>query len=110
MPKKKIGLKNTLSTKKVVKEETSLPTKKPLPKVDKDVTSLKDKIDTHHPDEKKTTTPPKPKAKPVAKKKEEIKRFTLDLSKSTHKKLKMKCLREEITMKEYIVRLIEDSL
>lgn len=128
MAKKKVGLKNSRANSKEKVEETTLPAKTPLPKINKDEVAIKEEIDTHHPEE----TKPKVEKKPVVKKTTAkatrtrkvptppvkkgstpptgMKRMTFDLDKALHKKLKIKCLHDEVSMKEYIVNLIKKDM
>lgn len=58
---------------------------------------------------KKETTKPK-KAAPKPAPKEKIVRITVDVFKPMHKAIKMKAMNEDVTIREYIIRLVEKDL
>jgi len=130
MAKKKFNISSTLK-KNNKAEEVKLAPKTPLKKTVKDPEVIKTKVDEIH---GKTidkveveTTPaaeidsptieaPKPKAKPKATKKEasaekgRMVRMTIDTPEEMHLQLKIKSIQTRMSMRDYVLRLIERDL
>jgi len=58
---------------------------------------------------KKETTKAKP-VEPKSESKEKIVRITVDVYKKMHKAIKMKAMNEDVTIREYIIKLVEKDL
>ncbi len=110
MAKKNLNLRSTLSKNKA--------TEKPLPekvtfkksKTSKDLEKVKEKVEAIHKDEtKEPKTLIKTKKTKVVEKEENV-RITIDLPKSLHKKLKLHAVMNEITIREFVVGLLEKQL
>ena len=125
MAKKSFNISSTLSKNKLEKEPTpELAKKIPLPKKPKDVEELKEKVEAVHagnsnPTPVVTKVPEQPKVvkprkKTVTQLKEEqpekLVRLTIDTPEVMHKRLKIKSIEMGISMRDYILRLIEKDL
>ncbi len=96
-------------------EESPLPEKVVLKKSSKNLEDVKEKVEALHQKETKITTKTSKKKTNVSnKKKESIKeenvRITIDLPKSLHKKLKLYAVMNEITIREYVLGILDKSL
>ena len=112
MAKKKFNISSTLNKN----QETKLAEKIPLKKTSKDLDTVKEKVEQIHPEEE--TNPiqevkpivVKSTPKPVVIKKEKLVRMTIDTPESMHKKLKIKSVERGISLRDYILKLIEKEL
>ena len=126
MAKKKFNISSTLK-KNSKAEEVKLAPKIPLKKTIKDPEMVKTKVDEIHgksidkedleiESEAKTKEEPKPKAKPKAAKKEtkpvkgRMVRMTIDTPEEMHLQLKIKSIQTRMSMRDYVLRLIEKDL
>lgn len=123
MAKKKFGLRSTLKKNKT--PETSLPKKITLPKTERDLDVIKDKVEAIH-DEKKEVVLPTPKpAAPKAPRKSttrttkkkveivepvEVVRLSIDVPKAIHKKMKVKTVGLDTTIRNYVLNLIKKDM
>ena len=120
---------NVRGTLKKNTEEPKLPKKVPLGKSTKDMDEIRERVDSIHEDvagpspiksERETTSRPtkstpseaptsgtrnKEQAKP-----EKLVRITVDTPQSVHMKLKIRSIQSGVTLREYILRLIEADL
>ncbi len=111
MAKKKTGLKGTL--KKNQTPDLALPKKKALPKVQKDISNMEQTVEELHKEEEIVVVEKKKPAKSQKVKEEtpiKMKRLTIDLDKALHKKLKVQCYQSEVSMREYVIGLIQKDL
>lgn len=103
MAKKKFDIGATLKKKK---DETALSSKIPLKRTAKDPELIKSKVEKIHSDEsgvaEKTTIPKQKEVKLV--------RMTIDTPDLVHKKLKIKTIEMGVSIREYILTLIEKDL
>ena len=122
MAKKKFNISSTLK-KNSKAEEVKLAPKIPLKKTVKDPEVIKTKVDEIHGEtinKEEITSPiieaPKPKAKPKATKKEapaekgRMVRMTIDTPEEMHLQLKIKSIQTRMSMRDYVLRLIEKDL
>lgn len=129
MAKKKFNISSTLK-KNSPAEEVKLAPKIPLKKTAKDPEVIKTKVDEIHgvtveqemvaEIKEEMTSPvveaPKPKAKPKATKKEasaakgRMVRMTIDTPEELHLQLKIKSIQTRMSMRDYVLRLIEKDL
>ena len=129
MAKKKFNISSTLK-KNSKAEEVKLAPKIPLKKTVKDTEVIKTKVDEIHGKtvELETTSEtkeeinspiieaPKPNAKPKATKKEapvekgRMVRMTIDTPEEMHLQLKIKSIQSRMSMRDYVLRLIEKDL
>ena len=122
MAKKKFNISSTLK-KNSKTEEVKLAPKIPLKKTTKDPEEVKTKVDEIHSGEnkkavektetiketKETKATPKPKkAKPVEKGR--MVRMTIDTPEEMHLQLKIKSIQTRMSMRDYVLRLIEKDL
>lgn len=113
MAKKRLNLRSTMTKNK----ETELPKKVELKKSTKNIDEVKEKVEAIH-EEEKPITKPKPPTKSSTRKnkkilttdKDEIVRITIDLPKELHKKLKIHAVMNEVTIRNYVVGLLQKSL
>ncbi len=116
MAKKKFNISSTLSKNK----ETKLAEKIPLKKTAKDIEIVKEKVEEIHPiAEEVVVAPPKakvvkavapkPKVK-IVEEKVKLVRMTIDTPEDMHKRLKIKSIERGISMRDYVLRLIEKEL
>jgi len=105
MAKKKFDISSTLNKNK----PAPLAGKVPLRKTAKDPEVIKSKVEEIHGEEPLPAPPPaeKPKA-PV--KEVRLVRMTIDTPENTHKRLKIKAIEHGISIRKYILRLIEKDL
>ncbi|MEM6967150.1 MAG: hypothetical protein AAF573_20475 [Bacteroidota bacterium] len=137
MAKKKFNISSTLNKNK--KEDSiELAPKVPLKKVEKDPEAIKSKVEKIHASESKkdadekdqslhqsekvssqdvesATDKPRSATKPSRKKatkivKPRIVRMTIDTPEDIHLQLKIKSIQSRMTMKDYVLRLIEKDL
>lgn len=124
MAKKKFNISSTL--KKNKKEEVKLAPKVPLKKTTKDPEKVKIKVEEIHADEvvkepivkeappkvEKAKTAIKPvKAKKISpKEKGRIVRMTIDTPEEVHLQLKIKSIQARMSMRDYVLRLIDKDL
>lgn len=130
MAKKKFNISSTLK-KNNKAEEVKLAPKIPLKKTVKDPEAVKTKVDEIHgatinqenlevvPETKNDTSikeEPKAKAKPKVAKKEtkpekgRMVRMTIDTPEEMHLQLKIKSIQTRMSMRDYVLRLIEKDL
>ncbi len=130
MAKKKFNISSTLK-KNSKEEEVKLAPKIPLKKTVKDPEEVKSKVDEIHGEktEKEETSPiseveqqaeevsPKPKAKPKTAPKKEapaekgrMVRMTIDTPEEIHLQLKIKSIQTRMSMRDYVLKLIEKDL
>ena len=124
--KKSFNIRGTL---KKNTEEPTLPKKVPLGKSTKDMDEIKERVDSIHEDAKgpssvkseretqsapTSSTPSKAPTTGTRKKAEEkpekLVRITVDTPQSVHMKLKIRSIQGGVTLREYILRLIEADL
>lgn len=130
MAKKKFNVTSTLGKNKVSPPEPSLAPKIPLRKNAKDLDEVKEKVESLHPTEKSATKPvPQTKnSTPAAKEKpnsrtqyrkktpqkpaepEKLVRLTIDTPAEMHTRLKVKAVLSGISMRDYILKLLEKEL
>jgi len=134
MAKKKFNVSSTLGKNKVTPPEPSLAPKIPLRKNTKDLEEVKEKVDSLHSTEKaaeksvenpavKTTNPvaakvPKPNSRTQSTRKkpekpaepEKLVRLTIDTPAEMHTRLKVKAVLSGISMRDYILKLLEKEL
>ena len=128
MAKKSFNISSTLSKNKTEKEPTpELASKVPLAKKAKDFDELKEKVEAVHSevtnnDDKPVTAPAKTKTSSAARSRkkasvkekevqtEKLVRLTIDTPVSMHKRLKIKSIEVGVSMRDYILRLIEKDL
>lgn len=129
MAKKKFNISSTLK-KNTKAEEVKLAPKIPLKKSTKDPEEVKTKVDEIHSDEVKTTTvkkeiaktptvkatpaepttpAPKPR-KPKVVEKGRMVRMTIDTPEEMHLQLKIKSIQTRMSMRDYVLKLIEKDL
>jgi len=112
MAKKKFNISSTLNKNK----ETKLAARVPLKKTTKDLEEVKEKVEQIHPEEPQVAAKaPSPKAKVVKAKKvveEKVKlvRMTIDTPEDMHKRLKIKSIERGISLRDYVLKLIEREL
>lgn len=117
MAKKSFNISSTLSKNK----EPQLAAKIPLQKKTKDVKEVAKKVaiihKTEEPEQKakaKKETVEKPvkpvKAKADRKKAVKLVRLTIDTPESMHRKLKIKAIEKGVSMRDYILQLLEKEL
>ncbi len=131
MAKKKFNISSTLKKNSKV-EEVKLAPKIPLKKTTKDPEEVKTKVEEIHAEENKKpvakketptapekTTPPEPieapKLAPKAKKakpaeKGRMVRMTIDTPEEMHLQLKIKSIQTRMSMRDYVLKLIEKDL
>ncbi len=112
MAKKSFDISSTLN-----KNKTQLADKIPLKKSAVNTEEVRAKVDRLHGDEaKKTKAPVKPKTKATKKsveksdKKLKLVRLTIDTPEGMHKKLKIRAIEKGISMRDYILQLLEKEL
>lgn len=113
MAKKKFNISSTLQKN----QESKLAEKIPLRKTAKDIEEVKEKVEQITPKatekakpvESKTTSPATKSAKKVVEK-EKLVRMTIDTPEHIHKKLKIRSVEKGISLRDYILRLIEKEL
>lgn len=133
MAKRKFGLSKTLNRNKKEELSEELPPKRPLPTKPKDIDQVEQKVNTIHQTEKSTpsTIPAVAKKVPATTKtkaaprkknttakmttkrktvKEGDMRLTFDIPRSLHKKLKIQAINKELTIKDYLINMIEKEL
>jgi len=125
MAKKKFNISSTLK-KNNKEEEVKLAPKIPLKKRTRDLEEVKTKVEKIHADEvkkpvvkkeaKKVTQPepvteptPKPR-KPKVVEKSRMVRMTIDTPEEMHLQLKIKSIQSRMSMRDYVLRLIEKDL
>lgn len=116
MAKKQFNFRQTL--KKKVETGNELPQKVALPKLQKDPEAVKQQVAELHgeaapkKDTPKRATPkkdtPRKKAAPVRPAKQV--RITIDMPGDLHKTMKIKAITEGMTIRRYILRMIEKDL
>lgn len=83
------------------------------PKMDDVIKAIhKDETDTYREEKKEIAKKEQPKrvVQPQEEEKEALKRVTLDLPASLHTKLKLKAVRDETTIRNFVIDLLEDAL
>ena len=132
MAKKKFNVSSTLGKGKITPAEPELSKKIPLRKSTKDVEAVKEKVEELHLAETpfaKESTPvmntinpkeiaPKPNSRTRSKKKEVVEaskpeklvRLTIDTPAEMHTRLKVKAVLSGISMRDYILKLLEREL
>lgn len=137
MAKRKFGLSSTLNRNKKEELPQDLPAKRPLPSKSKDIEAVEQKVDSIHRAEQQsaaagsatskasaTKVAEKPKRaatdrkktspKKVVGKRKTVKdsdmRLTFDIPRSLHKKLKLKAINQDRTIKDYLIKMIEREL
>lgn len=115
MAKKKFNISSTLNKNKPA--PTPLADKVPLTKSAKDPLMVKEKVEQLHatpsPVKKPKPAPAPPKKVAKAPKKEEkvkLVRMTIDTPDHMHKRLKIKSVEMGVSIRDYILRLIEKDL
>ena len=108
--RKTFNVKSTLN-KKTATPEPELPKKVPLKKSSKNMEDVKERVEQIHQEAPSVPTPSTPKnpAKP-AKSAEKLVRITVDTPHSVHIALKIKAIQEGITLRDYILRLMNTDL
>lgn len=114
MAKKRLNLRSTMTKNK----DTELPKKIELKRSTKNIDEVKEKVEAIHIEEQAIPKPTSPPTKSKARKskktlttdKDEIVRITIDLPKDLHKKLKIHAVMNEITIRNYVVSLLQKSL
>ena len=129
MAKKKFNISSTL--KKNTPEEVELAPKVPLKKTAKDPEEIKSKVEEIHAEEVKETRGPEPVQEQVVEEpnppatkatsrkttkatqpieKQRIVRMTIDTPEDMHLQLKIKSIQSRMSMRDYVLRLIEKDL
>lgn len=118
MAKKSFNISSTLSKN----QEPKLAAKIPLKKKEKDVSEVAKKVAMIHQEEPQAPEVEekiKPKEKAVAKKAktpaaksktEKLVRLTIDTPEGMHRKLKIRSIERGLSMRDYILRLLEKEL
>ncbi|MGK0389194.1 MAG: hypothetical protein ACI94Y_001934 [Maribacter sp.] len=114
MAKKRLNLRSTMTKN----QDTELPKKIELKRSTKNIDEVKEKVEAIHVEEqvvpKATPLPTKNRARKSKKvlttDKDEIVRITIDLPKDLHKKLKIHAVMNEVTIRNYVVGLLQKSL
>ena len=110
MAKKRFDISSTLKKNK----EAQLAQKIPLKKTTKDPDQIKERVEEIHAEEKPKAVaapkppPPPPPAPPPEKVK--LVRMTIDTPEEMHKKLKIKTIERGMSIRDYILKLIEEDL
>lgn len=124
MAKKSFNVSSTLTKKKTPKPEPALAPKIPLRKNTKDLEDVKEQVESLHsnepvtPPKDKPTTESKPNSRTRSSKKtatksqepEKLVRLTIDTPAEMHTRLKVKAVLSGISMRDYILRLLEKEL
>ena len=127
MAKKRFNVTSTLSKNSKPPQEPTLAPKVPLKKNEKDFDVVKEHVEQMHTstdkplakatqDEssnlanKRTTKTTTRKTKKIVEEPEKLVRLTIDTPESMHKRLKVKAVLSGITMREYILGLLEKDL
>ncbi len=104
MAKKRFDISSTLKKNK----EPQLSEKIPLKKTIKDPEIVKNKVEKiHAPEAPPPVSPPSPPPPPE---KEKLVRMTIDTPELMHKRLKIKTIEKGLSIRDYILRLIENDL
>ncbi len=110
MAKKRFNISSTLNKN----QESKLAEKIPLRKNTKDLEEVKEKVEQIHPErqQKTETKGAKSSQKKVSEveEKEKLVRMTIDTPESIHKKLKIRSVEKGISLRDYILKLIEKEL
>ncbi len=113
MAKKSFNISSTLNKNK----EPQLAAKIPLQKKTKDVKEVAKKVAIIHEEEPEPKAKPKKevvekpvKAKAARKKAVKLVRLTIDTPESMHRKLKIKAIEKGVSMRDYILQLLEKEL
>lgn len=112
MAKKRFNISSTLNKN----QETKLAEKIPLKKSAKDLETVKEKVEEIHKEEPPKRVAPVKASQPVKKQakkeipKEKLVRMTIDTPEAMHKALKIKSIERGISLRDYILRLIEKEL
>ena len=115
MAKKSFNISSTLSKN----QEPKLAEKIPLKKKTKDVTEVAKKVAMIHQEDSQASEGSAQVDKPAAKKKaapkvkakpEKLVRLTIDTPASIHRKLKIRSIEKGLSMRDYILRLLEKEL
>ncbi len=114
MAKKKFNISSTLNKN----QETKLAERIPLKKTSKDLEVVKEKVEQIHQSAPKPAVEVKTKApaiksspKPAkTEKKVKLVRMTIDTPEDMHKRLKIKSIERGISLRDYILKLIEKEL
>ena len=104
MAKKKFDISSTLNKNK----PSSLAGKVPLRKTVKDPEVIKSKVEEIHGERPVPASPPP--AEKVKPKEERLVRMTIDTPENVHKSLKIKAIEHGISIRKYVLRLIEKDL
>lgn len=94
---------------KIDMSKLSLGTAKPLKKKPATVVQKEAEVDDvavkmiHDKKEKKPTPPPPPSKEPIV-------RITVDVYKSMHRAIKLRAMDNDVTIREYIIRLVQKDL
>lgn len=125
MAKKKFNVSSTLGKNKPVTPEPELAPKIPLRKNTKDLDDVKEKVESLHVQKTESPAIVEKKPQPVAKKQpnsrtqlvkkeeekpEKLVRLTIDTPAEMHTRLKVKAVLSGISMRDYILRLLEKEL
>ncbi len=116
MAKKRFNISSTLNKNK---STTPLSEKIPLKKTEKEPEEIKAKVEQLHdaPPKAQKSASSKPKtvkrsrkSKPVGEEKPRLVRMTIDTPEEMHKRLKIRSVERGISIRDYILRLIEKDL
>lgn len=130
MAKKKFNVSSTLGKNKITPPEPTLAPKIPLRKNTKDLEEVKEKVESLHSTEKPVEKPvevaavsvpvetPKPNSRTQSIRKktekpvepEKLVRLTIDTPAEMHTRLKVKAVLSGISMRDYILKLLEREL
>ena len=110
MAKKKFDISSTLNKNK----PSSLAGKVPLKKTAKNPDTIKSKVEEIHGEKGQPASPPqieetKPRPKPKVEEARLV-RMTIDTPENVHKRLKIKAVEHGVSIRKYILRLIEKDL
>lgn len=112
MAKKRFDISATLNKNQASK----LAEKVPLKKKAKDINDVKEKVEQIHPQKEANPVVEKEKIvakttpKPPVQEKIKLVRLTIDTPEGMHKRLKIKSIERGISMRDYILKLIEKEL
>ncbi|MEM1322156.1 MAG: hypothetical protein AAGG75_17985 [Bacteroidota bacterium] len=107
MAKKRFDISSTLNKNK----EAQLAKKIPLKKTTKDPDQIKERVEEIHADEQpKAVAAPKPPPPPPPPEKVKLVRMTIDTPEEMHKKLKIKTIERGLSIRDYVLKLIEADL
>ena len=112
MAKKTFDISGTLNKNK----SPQLPDKVPLKKTSKDTEVINAQVEQlHQPPTEAAAKVPKAsksrsRSKPVAPEKEKLVRLTIDTPEQMHKRLKIRAIEKGISMRDYILQLLEKEL